>query len=517
MDLSPQSESHLVRQKLSGILRIAWRVGRHVDWIAVGAFILPLCVYLLTLAPTIYNLDSAELTTAVASRGIIRATGYPLYLFLGRIWINLIPIGDMGYRMNLFSAVCGATTVLLAEYILRRFQVSVWARVGALGLLAAVPYFWSMSLIAEVYTLHTALMAAIILTLLRWGEAPTWQRLVWPFFLLALSMGNHAATILLVPASVWYILVQLPQGVIRPSTWLTVTLGLAAGAAIFFYLPWQYSHNPAFNYAGHYDATGTFHPVNLMTLDGVLWLITGRAFAGQMFGYKLHELWPEIANYGLQLWQSFFVIGVGPGLLGAAVTWRRDWRTAGLLLLMFLANAIFYVNYRVIDKNTMFLPTYLVWAIWLGLGYHTLLQWLHPDKIGHILLKSSYRLNLARVATFILLATVPLAVGWNWPRIDLSDDWSTREQSEEILNLVETNAIVFGWWETIPGIQYLQLVEGQRPDVLAISRFLISGEDMMAMIEKEAGHRPIYVNNPPLYFLQTMRVEKVGPLYQLRP
>ena len=79
-------------------------IARQIDWVAVGSFVVPLCLYLLTLAPTIYNLDSAELTTAVASNGIIRATGYPLYLFLGRIWINLVPVGDMGYRMNLFSA-----------------------------------------------------------------------------------------------------------------------------------------------------------------------------------------------------------------------------------------------------------------------------------------------------------------------------------------------------------------------------------------------------------------------------
>lgn len=478
---------------------------------------LPLSLYLLTAAPTIYNLDSAELTTAVASQGIIRATGYPLYLFLGRVWLNLLPVGDIGYRMNLFSAVCGATTIVLAEYILRRLQVTMWARVGAWGLLMAVPYFWAMSLVAEVYTLHTALMAAVILTLLRWGESPTQQRLVWPVFLMALSMGNHAATILLVPGCAWYVLAQRPRGLTRPSTWLTIMIGVAAGAAIFLYLPWQYSHNPSFNYAGKYDAAGTFHPVNLMTLDGVLWLITGRTFAGQMFGYKLSELWPEVANFAVQLWQSFFAIGVGPGLLGAAVAWRRDWRTAGLLTLMFLANAIFYVNYRVIDKDTMFLPTYLIWAIWLGLGYHTLLQWLHPDKIGHILIGASRRLSPTRALTAVMLVAVCLAVAWNWSLVDLSHDWSTREQSEAILELVEPNAIVFGWWEIIPGIQYLQLVEGQRPDVLAISRFLISGEDMMAFITKEAGHRPVYINNPPLYFLQTMRVEKVGPLYQLHP
>jgi hypothetical protein len=511
MDFSTQSNRVIRKFELIGLL--AWRWLRQRDWLAAGAFTLPLSLYLLTLAPTIYNLDSAELTTAVASHGIMRATGYPLYLFLGRIWISLVPIGDMGFRMNLFSAVWGATTILLAEYILRHLGVNKWARIGALGLLTAVPYFWAMSLVAEVYTLHTALMAAIILTLLRWGESPSPQRLVWPVFLLALSMGNHVAAVLLVPGCVWYVLVQSPRVVIRPSTWLVVTLGIIAGAAIFFYLPWQYSQNPVFNYAGEFDASGTFHPVNLMTIDGVLWLITGRTFAEQIFGYKLTELWPEITKYGVQLWQSFFVIGVGPGLLGTAIAWRRNWRMAGLLTLMFLANAIFYINYHVVDKNTMFLPTYLIWAIWLGLGYHTLLQWLRPNKTGG----NPHRLNLTRVTTFIMLTAVMLAISWNWSLVDRSDDWSTREQSEEILRLVEPNAMIFGWWETIPGVQYLQFVEGQRPDVLAINRFLISGEDMTALIEREAGHRPIYVNNPPLYFLQTMDIKEVGPLYQLRP
>ena len=56
-----------------------------LDWVAVGMFALPLFLYWLTLAPTIYNLDSAEFTTAVATNGIIRATGYPLYLLVGKI------------------------------------------------------------------------------------------------------------------------------------------------------------------------------------------------------------------------------------------------------------------------------------------------------------------------------------------------------------------------------------------------------------------------------------------------
>ena len=227
---------------------------QRIDWMSVAAFSLPLVVYLLTLAPTIYNLDSAELTTAVASNGIIRATGYPLYLFLGRIWINLVPVGDIGYRLNLFSAVCGATTILLAEYILRRFQVTVWARVGALGLfngrsllLGHVPHRRGL------HITHCPNGRQLSLPCCVGGKHPVGNGWYWPVFLMALSMGNHAATILLVPACVWYVLVTAPRSLIRPSTWLTITLGLIAGATIFLYLPWQYSHNPTFNYAGSYD------------------------------------------------------------------------------------------------------------------------------------------------------------------------------------------------------------------------------------------------------------------------
>ena len=47
-----------------------------MDWRALAAFGFPFTLYLLTLAPTIYNLDSAELTTAAATGGIVRAAGH---------------------------------------------------------------------------------------------------------------------------------------------------------------------------------------------------------------------------------------------------------------------------------------------------------------------------------------------------------------------------------------------------------------------------------------------------------
>jgi hypothetical protein len=513
MEMGHHSPRWLTAQRQSQFTSFT-RLFAGVEWRTLFAFAFPFVLYLFTLAPTIYNLDSAELTTAAATGGLTRATGYPLYLLLGRLWVQL-PIGDVGYRMNLFSAVAGALTIVLAERILRRWQVGPWATLGALGLLATAPYFWAMSLVAEVYTLHTALMALIILLLLRWGEQPTPRRLAWVTLTAGLSLGHHAATVLLAPACLWYVLTIAPRQALSRRSILYATLALVAGLSIYLYLPFLYTFRPAFNYVGYFNANGIFEPINLHTLDGLWWLISGKVFAGQMMGYTGLELWRETVAFGGHLWRAFLVIGIGPGLLGAAVLLRRDWRLGGAITLMFLANAAFYINYRVIDKATMFLPAYLIWALWLAVGYQTLLDWVHTP-VTTPLPSRPRSWSLAGV-TALIVGLVLFATLFTWPQVDLSHDWSTRTRGETILSHAGPNAIVLGWWDTIPVVQYLQLVEGQRPDVLAINRFLIRGEDMEALIAEQAAHRPILINNPPANLLETMVIEPVGPMYRLRP
>jgi hypothetical protein len=479
----------------------------HVDRRTALAFGLPFVLYLLTLAPTVYNLDSAEFSTAAATGGIVRATGYPLYLLIGRAW-SLLPVGDVGYRMNLLSAFSGALTLALAERILRRLRVGPWAAFGALGLLATAPFFWALSLIAETYTLHTALMAGVILLLLRWADDPTPRRLAWVTLLLGLSAGNHAATVLLIPGCVWYVLTVAPRRALSPRSLIFATMGLVAGLSVYVYLPLRYGASPAFNYAGHYDATGTFVPLNLRTPEGLWWLISGQSFSGQMLAYSGAELWREATHFAAQLWRAFFAVGVGPGLLGVAILLRRNWRLGGMLLLIFAANAGFYIDYRVVDKDTMFLPAYLVWAVWVGVGSHALLEW---AKDG---LARRWGVWLLRG---VMVSGVLAAGVWNWSLADQSDDRSARERGEAILAVAEPDALVLGWWDTVPVVEYLQLVEGQRLDVQVINRFLIAPDDLRTLIQREVDRRPVYIDSLSSELLKIARAQPAGPIYQLSP
>lgn len=483
-------------------------IARMVDWRSLAAFFVPLAVYLRTLAPTIYNLDSAELTTAAYTGGLMRATGYPLYLSIGYLWSRL-PLGDVGYRMNLFSAVCGALTILLAERILRHLKVGNWATFGALGLLASSVFFWGLSLVAEVYTLHTALMAGFILALLRWGERPEPRRIAWVGLLGGMGLAHHAAMALLGPAAALFMVTSHPRQLFSPRSILAALAGLLLGLSFYLYLPLRFLAGPAFNYAGTYDASLQFIPVNLTTLEGLWWLVSGQAFSGAMMAYSGLDLWREAQAFLVQLGRAFFAIGLGPGIFGAAVLLRRNWRQGLMLGLMFAFSAGFYINYRVMDKDTMYLPAYLIWALWVGIGTQELLDWMRQSTTDA---KHRFAELVIKVS---MIGFVLLAVAWNWRIVDMSADWTTRTRGEAILARAEAGGLVFGWWDTVPVVQYLQLVEGQRPDIKAVNRFLISGSDLEYVIKKEVSNRPIYIDSFPKSLATKLIARPMGPVYRL--
>lgn len=483
----------------------------------LAAFLLPVIVYGLTLAPTVFGLDSAELTTAAATGGLTRATGYPLYLTIGWFWTKL-PFGDIGYRMNLLSAVCGALTLLLVERILLRLGVRTAARLAAVGLLAFSKYFWQLSLIAEVYTMQTAIAAGLILALLAWSENPTPLRLGVVGLIIGLGLSHHMATVLLLPGAAFFLLASHLRRVLVWKSWLTGLAGLSLGLAFYFYLPLRYFAQPAFNYAGSYDAAGIFHAENLASLQDIWQLVTGASFAPLMFAYSfprvLGELWQFIGFLSV----SFLAVGIGPGLLGLWHSFRRNWKLAVMLILMFAGHVIYYINFQAIDKELMFLPAYLIFAIWLGLGYELILSWNDRAPLKRSIGFINKPVNMANgIISSIMIAAAIFALVFNWHLVDLSHDRSAREYGEQILEDLPSGALYFGYWDSVPVIQYLQLVEGKRPDVQAVNRFLISPENMNAWIKTELSSHPVYADSLPVGLQQDVITVKHGPIFELRP
>lgn len=482
---------------------------------SLTAFLVPLAVYLLTLSPTVFGLDSAELTTAAATGGLTRATGYPLYLTLGWLWSKL-PIGDVGYRMNLLSAVSAALTLLLCERILLRFGVRPLARLAAVGLLAFSKYFWQLALIAEVYTLQTAIMAGLLLTLLWWSNSPSPRRFALVGLCTGLGLSHHMSTVLLLPGVVFFIAVSHLRQVLRLKNLLAGLAGGLAGLAFYLYLPLRYLAQPAFNYAGVYDTEGVFHAVNLASLTGIWCMISGASFSSMMLDYSLAGVEPEIRQFLVFLVGSFLAIGIGPGILGLWQSFRIKWTIGLMLTLMFVGHALFFINYRAIDKELMYLPAYLIWALWIGHGYELILAWNDRAPSKH-LVESRKPVNSATlILSGVMMAAVGFALVLNWRLVDLSENRDARMSSEAILQTMAPNALFFGYWDSVPVVQFLQLVEGQRPDVQSINRFLIAQEDMVEWIKQDVTRRPVYINNPVEGLADEIEFVPTGPVYQIR-
>ncbi len=480
------------------------------------SFGVSLVTFLFTLTPTIYNLDSAELTTAAATLGFTRSTGYPLYIILGHIW-SKIPVGDVGYRLNLFSAFCGALTVGFAALILKHLQVKRWAILGSLGLLVASKFFWALSLIAEVYTLQTALMAALMLSVLHWQKRPSAARMILVGVLLGLCLCHHAATILMLPAILIFFVFGSPKNFFKPAVICAGFLGVLIGLAPYLYFPLRFQTPPVFNYAGMFDSAGQFHAFQLDTLDGLWSLISAQSFQGLVFAYAPREAIGELQFFLQNLWQAFMVIGIGPGLVGLFILFKRNWQVGLLFLMSFIGHALFFINYRVVDKEMMFLPNYLIWALWIGIGYEWL-EGLIRKTIAHTATATTARLPATGVWVFraVIVGLVVSSLVIKYPLVNQADNWSTRELGEMMLEHVDPGALVFGYWDVVPVIEYLQYVEGKRLDVRAVNRFLISQEDLVIWINREIFLRPVYVDSRIPELSNTIRYIPEGELFRLQ-
>ena len=141
---------------------------RHLAAAALGLVVLT--VYLRTLAPTVAGGDSGELITVAYTLGVAHPPGYPLYTLLAKLF-TLIPIGTIAWRVNLFSAACGAGAATILFLAAARWSGSLWAALAAASLFAFSPRVWPHAVTAEVFALNNLFIAGLVYLTVRFSDA----------------------------------------------------------------------------------------------------------------------------------------------------------------------------------------------------------------------------------------------------------------------------------------------------------------------------------------------------------
>ncbi len=443
----------------------------------------PFAVYLRTMAPTVYGLDSAELTTGAYLLGVVHAPGSPFYLLVAHLF-TWLPIGDVGLRVNLFSAVTAALALVFVYRLVVRLTGDAWTAVGAAWSLGFSYYYWAIALFAELYAPQACLVGALLCLAISWHDRSRLATLCAFGLVFGLALATHLSTIMLAPGFLW--LLWSRELVTRRRAWAAAgALSVAAGVAVYLYIPLRTWAGTPYNYPLQMG-------VDPGTLSGFWWVISGQMFADRFLGVGAERLPIEVWLFATRLWSNFLGVPSLLGLMGAVVGFSRWPRIQTSLALMFAGHVAFIVTYDVIDKELMLVPAYLIWVIWMAVGAESTVEYV-ARRTG-----ASIRIPSIRIPAWALLgALAVVAMAANWSYLDLSDDWSARDRGEAIFEHLEPEALFVGGWMDVPILEYLQLVELSRPDVETVNVFLVRGQPLTKRIRNNvAAGWPVYSSLP---------------------
>ena len=176
-------------------------------------------------------------------------------MLLGKTFTYL-PVGDVGYRLNLMAAVfaAGAVTVLFQLSLLVTKRTTTSFAVACS--LAFSYYFWASAVVAEAYTLHVFLTGLTIHLLVKWDKSQGNRLLFAALLAWGLSFGNHMSTMLKGPAVAFLILRGLQQNRISAATILLAVPAFVLPLTLYLYLPWRYSADALPYVISHSDSFG---------------------------------------------------------------------------------------------------------------------------------------------------------------------------------------------------------------------------------------------------------------------
>ena len=310
-----------------------------------------------TLLPGVDPGDTGGFQAAVLWPEVSARQAYPLYYSLARPFVSAAAPTDPARALNLFSAMWGAAAVGLLVFVCASVTGSLAGGAAAGGLLAFSYTFWTQAVIAEVYTVHLALIALCLVVLYAYAAKPTRARLALFLGIYAIAFGNHFSMILLlVPFAVFLLqATPAPASLFRPSVVSIALAAVAVGAL-------QYAPNFMAVWDGYDAPTGWGNRAAAFWFD-----TTKQDWRDQMvLGIQATQASDRFAMWWFDARQQFGLAGLAAAAVGAIGLWRMSRRWAILVVTALVINTAFALTYNVGDTHVFLLPGHFMTAFCAG-------------------------------------------------------------------------------------------------------------------------------------------------------
>ncbi len=424
-------------------------------------------LYYATLLPGFDFGDTGSFQTMVGSAAITARDGYPLYFAIGQLFLWLTR-AEPAHALNVASAVQAAVACGLMTLVATELSGSIAAAIAAALIFAGSYTFWSQAIIAEVYALHIACVAAALLLLLRWQRRPSTACLAGFFAVYAIGFGNHLSMIVLAPACTVFLLTSAPRG------WRSMFAPRIAGLAALF------ACLGAMQYMWNFEAiwSAPQPPHGLVDALARFWFDVTKSDWRDTMVWNVPQsmLADHFRMFVFDLRQQFGLFPPAVAAAGLGWLFRTDWRRGLLLSLLYAASTLFAFSYNVGDTHVFLLPSHLYIALLIAPG------------IVAVAAASARTFQLAprRLATAASVAVAcygVVRIYRDYPALDRSNDRRPAAVMTELTAGLDDRHAIFLTdmnWQVMNGLSYFgkavrpDLGYARLPDVLLYAPVLVA-------------------------------------------
>jgi len=468
---------------------------KYYAWLS-GFFVFLL--YLLTLAPTVLQIDSGELAAVQAKWGVAHPSGYPLFALLGFLFIKIALPFSAIFKANLLSAVwCSLAVVFFVKSAVLMLERSgfpenwplgrdypqkrkkkigkngikpeitmgfpkkgpvAFAAVTAGLILAFSRTFWFQSTSVEVYSLHVFLLCLLIFFLLKAYFAEKNDHEKFPLapwlvvaVCLALGFANHITFLLIIPGLAFLFFIKekkIKEAVRKVLLMLAVFFPIVAG--FYLLLPLRASQYPMINWG------------NVTNLKRFIQHVTGRQYNVWMFS-SFESAHKNFSYFLKKLPEEFAVVGLLIALGGSYIMYKRFKRMFYFSMITLVVTVFYSINFDILDIDAYFLLAYISLAFFAAFGAAGLIRYFLKRKMN------------IRVIGIIILIPVVVQFAVNFKYVDQSNNFAFHDYTKAVLQSTEENSIIFSYqWDLfVSQSYYFQFVENFRSDIAIIDKELL--------------------------------------------
>lgn len=475
--------------------------GRYSLLSALLVFAFAIIAYCLTLAPTVTFIDSGELIAAAYTLGVAHPPGTPLYILIAHVF-TLFPAGTVAKHVGLcsaiFAALAAATLVVSSAKILPSslerpnkpnkmdpLQERVdWLLLSATivpNVLTGLVFsfsrtLWAYATVAEVYTLNTFLLVTIFFLVFSWrrersavsagrdGQPDHHRRqsifrsrhryLILAAFVFGLALGVHHVTIAItLPAIAFVILKTAGIRFLTTKQFAYSVLAAVAGLCIYLYLPLAASRSPLVNWGDPRTAEKLWKHVSGWQYQA-FFSFSPEKITGQISQFV------DIAAVEFGYWGTPVILFLA--IAGFYVLWRKAHETLWFLLFVAAADLVIGLNYDIAeDKDAYYLPFFVVWVLFAGVGMRWLISRFPLARIRPSYLAAAMVMMLVIVVETVFVGNLKVS---NKSRYFLADDYV-----ENIYRSMEPGSMLLTTdWQVYSPSLYKSVIQRSRSDLVII-------------------------------------------------